>query len=59
MATTSLPLQGEAPHRPTTLPPRQAALLTSSRVEQKGNILVRWITSTDHKTIGYLSLIHI
>ena len=57
MATTSLPLQGEAPHRPTTLPPRQAALLTSSRVEQKGNILVRWITSTDHKTIGYMYLI--
>ena len=33
MATT-LPLQGDTPGRPTTLPPRQAALLSSSRVEQ-------------------------
>ncbi len=38
-------------------PARQAALLSSSRVEQKGNIVVRWITSTDHKTIGYMYLI--
>src|SRR5690349_23855783 len=43
--------------RPTTMPPRQAALLSASRVEQKGNIIVKWITSTDHKTIGYLYLI--
>ena len=43
--------------RPTTLPPRQAALLSRSRVEAKGNIVVRWITSTDHKVIGYLYLI--
>ncbi len=28
-----------------------------SRVGRKGNILVDWITSTDHKTIGYLYLI--
>ncbi|EAR24049.1 cytochrome C oxidase subunit I [marine actinobacterium PHSC20C1] len=26
-------------------------------VERKGNILVNWITSTDHKTIGYMYLI--
>ena len=26
-------------------------------MERKGNILVNWITSTDHKTIGYLYLI--
>ncbi|MDQ1597673.1 MAG: cytochrome c oxidase subunit, partial [Microbacteriaceae bacterium] len=26
------------------------------RVGRKGNILVSWITSTDHKTIGYLYL---
>ncbi|MFT4135720.1 cytochrome c oxidase subunit I [Microbacterium sp.] len=56
MATT-LPLQGETHARPTTLPPRQAALLSASRVEQKGNIVVKWITSTDHKTIGYMYLI--
>ena len=45
------------PGRPTTLPPRQAALLSATRVEQKGNIIVQWITSTDHKTIGYMYLI--
>ena len=56
MATT-LPLQGTGPSRPTTLPPRQAALLSSTRVEQKGNLVVKWITSTDHKTIGYMYLI--
>ena len=31
--------------------------MSSSRVEQKGNIFVRWITSTDHKVIGYMYLI--
>ncbi|WP_417563883.1 cbb3-type cytochrome c oxidase subunit I, partial [Microbacterium sp.] len=40
------------------IPPRQAELLRPHmRFEQKGNIVVRWITSTDHKTIGYLYLI--
>jgi cytochrome c oxidase subunit 1 len=29
----------------------------ASRVGRKGNIVVRWITSTDHKTIGYMYLI--
>ena len=42
---------------PAPLPPRQAALLSGSRTEQKGNVIVRWITSTDHKTIGYMYLI--
>lgn len=28
-----------------------------SRVESKGNVLVKWITSTDHKVIGYMYLI--
>jgi cytochrome c oxidase subunit 1 len=42
----------------TTAPaPTRTAPLGSSRVEQKGNILVKWITSTDHKVIGYLYLI--
>jgi cytochrome c oxidase subunit 1 len=27
------------------------------KVERKGNVLVKWITTTDHKTIGYLYLI--
>ena len=25
----------------------------------KGRIIVSWLTTTDHKTLGYLSLIHI
>jgi cytochrome c oxidase subunit I len=29
----------------------------SSRVERKGNVVVKWITSTDHKVIGNLYLI--
>jgi cytochrome c oxidase subunit 1 len=29
----------------------------ASRVGNKGNIVVKWITTTDHKTIGYLYLI--
>ncbi|GAA1419824.1 cytochrome c oxidase subunit I [Agrococcus citreus] len=29
----------------------------SPTAERKGNILVKWITSTDHKTIGYMYLI--
>ena len=29
----------------------------ASKVERKGNILVKWVTSTDHKTIGYMYLI--
>jgi cytochrome c oxidase subunit 1 len=28
-----------------------------SKVERKGNVFVKWITTTDHKTIGYLYLI--
>ncbi len=51
--TTEAPRTDETPQsRPTTLARRQAALMSSSRVEQKGNIVVKWITSTDHKTIG-------
>ncbi|AIV39938.1 MULTISPECIES: cytochrome c oxidase subunit I [Curtobacterium] len=46
--TTSLVGQPTAP----TTPDFQA-----SKVGRKGNIIVRWITSTDHKTIGYMYLI--
>src|SRR5690606_19785798 len=56
MTTTAEPTTAQGA-RPTTIPPRQAALLSSTRVEQKGNIVVKWITSTDHKTIGYMYLI--
>ncbi|QPZ40414.1 aa3-type cytochrome oxidase subunit I [Paramicrobacterium chengjingii] len=41
----------------TDLPEGQAKVVNQSRVEHKGNILVKWITSTDHKTIGYMYLI--
>src|SRR4030095_6594619 len=43
----------------TTAPPRPASTppFGTPTVERKGNILVRWITSTDHKVIGYLYLI--
>ena len=44
----------------TTAPARPAASsqpFGALKVERKGNVLVRWITSTDHKVIGYLYLI--
>ncbi|MCW4459423.1 cytochrome c oxidase subunit I [Microbacterium sp. MPKO10] len=41
----------------TDLPEGQAKVVNQSQVEHKGNILVKWITSTDHKTIGYMYLI--
>jgi len=40
----------------TATAPQQAAFGTP-KVERKGNIVVKWITTTDHKTIGYLYLI--
>ena len=51
-----------APASPTTATPSApqpgpAAPLGPSQVHRKGNILVNWITSTDHKTIGYMYLI--
>ena len=45
-------------NRPTQgLPAGQAAVFNTSKVERKGNVIVSWITSTDHKTIGYMYLI--
>src|SRR5579875_4007977 len=45
--------------RPTqTLPPGQAAAATGgSQVARKGNIVVQYLTTTDHKRIGYLYLV--
>ncbi|WP_223690811.1 aa3-type cytochrome oxidase subunit I [Leifsonia poae] len=51
--TTTAP----APAATTAPAPQAAAPLGSSTVERKGNILVNYITSTDHKTIGYMYLI--
>jgi cytochrome c oxidase subunit 1 len=46
--TTSLVGQQTTPSTPD---------FQASKVGRKGNIIVRWATSTDHKTIGYLYLI--
>ncbi|HEY0260329.1 MAG TPA: cytochrome c oxidase subunit I [Lacisediminihabitans sp.] len=43
--------------RPTVGNPGPGQDFGASQVGRKGNILVSWITSTDHKTIGYLYLI--
>jgi cytochrome c oxidase subunit I len=42
---------------PATLSPAPTTTNGGAKVERKGNILVKWITTTDHKTIGYLYLI--
>ncbi|BDZ53164.1 hypothetical protein GCM10025870_02370 [Agromyces marinus] len=44
----------------TTAPARPAGSsqpFGAAKVERKGNVLVKWLTSTDHKVIGYLYLI--
>ncbi|MFF0909075.1 cytochrome c oxidase subunit I [Microbacterium enclense] len=57
MSTTDRTPGAPTPRRPEVLPPKQAALLARTRVGAKGNVVVRWITSTDHKTIGFLYII--
>ncbi|HEU0206831.1 MAG TPA: cytochrome c oxidase subunit I [Pseudolysinimonas sp.] len=43
---------------PATLSPAPTTTVNGgAKVERKGNIVVKWITTTDHKTIGYLYLI--
>ncbi|WP_243062904.1 cytochrome c oxidase subunit I [Humibacter sp. RRB41] len=51
MSTTTAPASSA-----TTLSPT-AQILGATKIHRKGNILVNWITSTDHKTIGYMYLI--
>ncbi|QDZ13694.1 aa3-type cytochrome oxidase subunit I [Humibacter ginsenosidimutans] len=51
MSTTTAP----APSTTTASPTAQ--ILGATKIHRKGNILVNWITSTDHKTIGYMYLI--
>ncbi|KQP01113.1 aa3-type cytochrome oxidase subunit I [Leifsonia sp. Leaf264] len=41
----------------TATAPAPARTFGTPKVEKKGNIFVRWITSTDHKIIGYMYLI--
>ena len=40
-----------------TAPAPSATRTISPSVDRKGNVIVKWITSTDHKTIGYMYLI--
>jgi cytochrome c oxidase subunit 1 len=46
-----------APAPASTASSTNTSQFTPSRVGPKGNILVSWITTTDHKKIGYLYLI--
>jgi cytochrome c oxidase subunit 1 len=43
--------------RPATGGQSSGQNFNTSRVGRKGNVVVRWITSTDHKVLGYLYLI--
>src|SRR5690606_34000184 len=46
--------------RPETAPAAGTATIGHTMppsARRKGNVLVNWITSTDHKTIGYMYLI--
>src|SRR4051794_31721545 len=46
------------PSGPASLPAGQAAVLSDrNQVARKGNIVVQYLTTTDHKRIGYLYLI--
>jgi len=51
--TTTAP----APAATTAPAPKANPVFGANQVERKGNILVNYITSTDHKTIGYMYLI--
>ncbi|MHA7986369.1 aa3-type cytochrome oxidase subunit I [Rathayibacter sp. CAU 1779] len=51
MSTTTAPAPSTVTPSPTT------QILGATKIHRKGNILVNWITSTDHKTIGYMYLI--
>jgi len=47
----------QEPTGTTTAPPPATSAAAPVRGHQPGNVVVRWITSTDHKVIGYLYLI--
>jgi cytochrome c oxidase subunit 1 len=51
--TTTAP----APAATTAPAPKANPVFGANKVERKGNILVNYITSTDHKTIGYMYLV--
>ncbi len=52
MSTTTAPAPAPAPVKQPPTP-----VFGASKVHRKGNILVNWMTSTDHKTIGYMYLV--
>jgi cytochrome c oxidase subunit 1 len=52
MSTATAP--APAPARPE---PARTSVNRGDKVERTGNVVVKWITTTDHKTIGYLYLI--
>jgi cytochrome c oxidase subunit 1 len=43
--------------RPSTGGTSSGQNFGASKVGRKGNVVVTWLTSTDHKTIGYMYLI--
>ncbi|MGN6272969.1 MAG: aa3-type cytochrome oxidase subunit I [Protaetiibacter sp.] len=51
--TTTAP----APGQPDTQAQTQTRTFAPAKPTRKGDIIVKWITTTDHKTIGYLYLI--
>ena len=53
MTTTTAP----APSSTVTPLPKATQAFGANKVERKGNLLVSYMTSTDHKTIGYLYLV--
>ncbi|TAM69056.1 MAG: cytochrome ubiquinol oxidase subunit I, partial [Microbacteriaceae bacterium] len=52
MSTTTAPAPAAATVKQPALPP-----FGTPSVGRKGNVLVNWMTSTDHKTIGYMYLV--
>ncbi|GAA4683958.1 aa3-type cytochrome oxidase subunit I [Frondihabitans cladoniiphilus] len=43
--------------RPATGGQSQPQNFNTTRVGRKGNVVIRWVTSTDHKVLGYMYLI--
>jgi cytochrome c oxidase subunit 1 len=56
MSTTTAP-HASAPQQPTQPSRGSGQDFGASRVGTKGDLIVDWITTTDHKKIGYLYLI--
>ncbi|MBX3092499.1 MAG: cbb3-type cytochrome c oxidase subunit I, partial [Cryobacterium sp.] len=57
MSTTTTAPHATAPHKPGQPSRGSGQNFGASRVGSKGDLIVDWITTTDHKKIGYLYLI--